>query len=89
MENVEMIKVKAIKLGFHGSRRRPGDVFTVPAGKKGSWFVPVDQVESDVTVAEVSQGKPGRKAKSKSFEPQTFSEVAKVDGEAQFPDLKE
>lgn len=33
-------RVRAIALGiWDGSRRRPGDEFTVPVETKGSWFV--------------------------------------------------
>lgn len=37
------MRVRAKVMGFAaGGRRRPGDVFDVPEGTKGSWFEPVD-----------------------------------------------
>lgn len=39
-------KVRATSLGFYGgSRRRPGDVFMVRDGFKGSWVVDVPDVK--------------------------------------------
>lgn len=41
------MRVKAIKMGWIGGvRRRPGEIFEVSKGAKGSWFVPADE---DVT----------------------------------------
>ena len=37
------VQVRATKKGFAGVVRNPGDVFDVPAGSKGSWFVPVEK----------------------------------------------
>jgi len=37
------VRVRATKVGFHQIVRQPGEVFTVPAGTKGSWFVPVEK----------------------------------------------
>lgn len=42
---VGTIRVVATDTGFYVGRRRPGDEFEVPAGTKGSWFVPVDAPE--------------------------------------------
>ncbi len=67
------MKVKAIKLGFYVCRRYPGDVFDVPETFKASW---VEVVEQDEPVEEV---KKTRKSKVKDYEPETFSEIAKVD----------
>lgn len=37
------MRVRAITMGFYGgARRRPGDVFEVPDGTKGTWFKPAD-----------------------------------------------
>jgi len=38
-----MMKVKAVKPGFFGKLRDPGDEFEVPEGTKASWFAPVEQ----------------------------------------------
>lgn len=35
------MKVEAIKTGYFGKLREPGDVFEVPNGAKASWFTPV------------------------------------------------
>lgn len=37
------IRVRATKVGFHGVVRQVGEVFSVPTGSKGSWFVPVEK----------------------------------------------
>lgn len=37
------VAVRATKKGFYGVVRDPGEVFQVPAGSKGSWFVPVEK----------------------------------------------
>lgn len=37
------VRVRATKVGFHQVVRRVGDVFTMPAGSKGSWFAPVEK----------------------------------------------
>lgn len=37
------MKVEAIKTGFHGKLREPGDVFEVPDGSKATWFTPVEK----------------------------------------------
>lgn len=81
--------VRAKEMGFHGCRRRPGDVFEVPATCKGSWFEPVETVSVDVDIEQIEPAKRGRKPKSKDFEPQTFSEIAQTDGDAQYPNVNE
>lgn len=64
------MKVKALELGFFdGSRIRAGQVFEVPDGTKGSWFVPVDSVKA------IDAPKPA-KGKGKKGEAQTLSEAA-------------
>ncbi len=40
------IRVRATKVGFYGIVRAVGEVFTMPAGSKGSWFVPVEKTAS-------------------------------------------
>lgn len=37
------MKVIAIKQGYFGKLRNPGDEFEVPEGAKASWFEPVKQ----------------------------------------------
>jgi len=38
------MKVEAIKKGYHGKLREPGDIFEVPNGsKRASWFQPVNK----------------------------------------------
>jgi hypothetical protein len=39
------MKVTAIKRGFYGVLREPGDQFDVKDGEKGSWFAPVKEAE--------------------------------------------
>ena len=51
------MRFKAIKLGFMGSRLRPGDEFDAPEGFKASWAEPVD--ESAVEVSAEPEGKVG------------------------------
>ena len=65
------MKVIATKDGFHGCRRRPGDVFDVADGAKGSWFEPADKA------------KPKGRAKADDKSPQTLSELAHVEHVAQ------
>lgn len=36
------MKVIALKAGYFGKLRQPGDVFDVPEGSKASWFEPVE-----------------------------------------------
>lgn len=64
------MKVIATELGFYGSRRRPGEVFEIPDGTKGKWFVPVDKA------------KPKGKAKEDKG-PDTLSELARAEHKAQ------
>ena len=59
------MKVRAIRTGFYGGRRRPGAVFDVPEGSQGSWFVPVEVPEEqaptiDEAVAPRRGGRPRR-----------------------------
>jgi hypothetical protein len=74
------MRVRALSPGFYpDTLRSAGDEFEVPDGTKGSWFEPVD--------GEVGEVKPKPAAKSAKVkgEPQTFSEIAKKDGEDQKP----
>ena len=65
------MKVIATKLGFYnGSRVREGQVFDVPDGAKSKWFEPYGNGE-----AAAPKPKRGKSA------PETFSEIAKQDGE--------
>lgn len=36
------MKVTALKPGYFGKLRSPGDVFEVPDGARASWFAPVN-----------------------------------------------
>lgn len=57
------VTVKAIAKGFYVSNRRVGDVFDVPEGFKGSWFIPCVEGETVVPT-------------SPSFEePETFRSI--------------
>lgn len=38
------MKVEAIKPGYHGKLREPGEVFEVPDGSKASWYQPVKRM---------------------------------------------
>jgi hypothetical protein len=61
------MKVKALQPGFfNGSRVRAGEVFEVPAGTKGTWFVATEEYKA-----------PPAKAKPASA-PKTLSELAKA-----------
>lgn len=53
------MKVIAIKQGYLGKLRQPGDEFEVPEGSKASWFQPVEQKAS---------GKGGKKPEAKADE---------------------
>ena len=53
------MKVIAIKLGYFGKLREPGDEFEVPDGTKGSWFQPVEQK---------ANGKGGKKPEAQANE---------------------
>lgn len=71
------MKVKALDAGFFdGKRVRAGQVFEVPEGTKGKWFVAL----ADVKAPEAP------KAKGKKAEPQTLSEFGKQDA-ATFTDV--
>jgi hypothetical protein len=71
------ILVKARQKGFYGAvLRYPGDVFPLaPGAKPGKWMEVVDE--------SVEQVKPAKSKPKKDAEPETFSEMAKVDGKAQ------
>ena len=60
------MKVRATKLGFHdGAMRHPGQVFEVPEGTKGKWFVSADTPL------------PPEEDKPKSDEPSTLAELGR------------
>jgi len=42
------MKVVALKPGYLGKLRQPGDEFDVPEGSKASWFAPVDAANASV-----------------------------------------
>jgi hypothetical protein len=71
------LKVKATQPGFmFGRRIRVGEVFNLPEGftaGKHVWYKPVADKE------------PKEVAKPKAKEPQTFSEMSKLDGKAMDP----
>lgn len=72
--------VRATKFGFHGSRRRPGDVFEVPDGSKAKWFEPA---AGPSPAKPAGRGKvAGGKDKGGEGEPRTFSEMARRDSKA-------
>lgn len=50
------MKVRALRTGFFGGRRRPGTVFDVPEGSQGSWFVPVDVPEEQAPTIDAGRG---------------------------------
>lgn len=66
---------------YHGRRFRPGEVFELPEGVKPSADMRV--VEEKVE-AKDAKAKP-QKGKAKGDGPQTFSEIAKQDADAQAP----
>jgi hypothetical protein len=37
------MKVEAIKKGYHGKLREPGEIFEVPSDSKATWFTPVNK----------------------------------------------
>lgn len=51
-----MMKVKAVKPGFFGKLREPGDEFEVPEGAKATWFKPIEPAQP------VEQAQPVAKA---------------------------
>jgi hypothetical protein len=46
------VKVTALKPGFFGKLRAPGDEFDVPDGTRATWFAPA------LVVGDVPRGKP-------------------------------
>lgn len=75
------MRVIATKDGFFKSSRvRAGQVFEVPEGTKGKWFVAAPAAPA----APAEAGKAKTK-KGKAEGPSTFSEIAKQDGAAQIP----
>ena len=45
------MKVIALKQGYFGKLREPGDKFEVPDGIKASWFEPVDGAKQEAKPA--------------------------------------
>lgn len=48
------VTVRATKVGFAGVVRQIGEVFSVPAGSKGSWFEPVKKPAAEQAKGTVS-----------------------------------
>lgn len=70
-----MKKVRALKDGFHESRRKAGDVFKVPDDYKARWVEDVvKEAEAEVEV----EAKPKRG--SRKHEPQTLADVTAESG---------
>ena len=58
------MRVKVTKLAFHkGARVHPGDVISVPDGKKAKWFEPIEEPAP----------KPARGKKAETLEPNADS----------------
>jgi hypothetical protein len=63
------VRVKAIAVGFYpDTLRQPGEVFEVPEGLTGSWYVPVPKDEPVVEKPKVESRQKG---------PRSLSELAK------------
>ncbi len=70
-----MKKVRALKDGFHESRRKAGDVFKVPDDYKARWVEDVvKEVEAEVEV----EAKPKRGGRKQ--EPQTLADITAESG---------
>lgn len=72
-----MKKVRALKDGFYGSRRRAGEVFEVPDTFKARWVedvVEAKEVEAE-PVVEVKAKRGGRKQ-----EPETLADITAESG---------
>lgn len=52
------MKVIALKEGYFGKLRMPGDEFDAPEGSKASWFVPVQTAISAPPASQVPDGLP-------------------------------
>jgi len=76
------MKVRAIRTGFYGGRRRPGAVFDVPEGERGSWFVPVEVPEEQAPTIDntIAPRRVGRPRRSESAQP-VNTERATIDAE--------
>lgn len=75
-----MKKVRALKDGFHGSRRKVGDVFKVPDDYKARWVEDVvKEAEAEVEV-EAKPKRGSRKRGSRKQEPQTLADVTAESG---------
>ena len=71
------MQVHAIRQGFYGSLREPGDEFEVPDGDTGSWFVPVSP-DDDADAAAASPEEPHLAARAKRRRP-TGDDAAAAD----------
>lgn len=60
------MKVIALKQGYFGKLRHPGDEFEVPEGAKGSWFEPVKKA---------AEGKKPNKAADKAGDKPTDDDL--------------
>jgi len=76
------MKVRAIRTGFYGGRRRPGAVFDVPEGERGSWFVPVEVPEEQAPTIDnaIAPRRVGRPRRSESAQAGN-TERATIDAE--------
>ena len=71
---------------YHGRRFRPGEVFELPEGVKPSADMRVVEEKAEAKDAKAKPQKGEAKGgKAKAEGPQTFSEIAKQDGQAQAP----
>jgi hypothetical protein len=68
---------------YHGRRFRPGEVFELPEGVKPSADMQVVEEKAELKVKPQKGEVKGGKVKAEG--PQTFSEIAKHDGQAQAP----
>lgn len=70
-----MKKVRALKDGFHESRRKAGDVFKVPDDYKARWVEEVVKAPEAEVEVEAKPKRGGRKQ-----EPQTLADVTAESG---------
>jgi len=68
-EKPKMLRVRALRMGFYLNRRRPGDVFMIPAdedGKAPSWCEVVDTKNEPVETKKEETPAAGAKGSSAS-----------------------
>lgn len=70
-----MKKVRALKDGFHVSRRKAGEVFKVPDDYKARW---VEDVVKEAAVEVEVEAKPKRGGRKQ--EPQTLADITAESG---------